>query len=146
MAKMKQYASPEWQSNPMLAQVREALKELDHIKDALKSLEALASGTPLAGAPGSMARLRNMMYRSDSPVRLYLWLISLNESFVGLQYLWSDRSLMGVQSAQEIVKAYVKEIHEADVKWKAMKLTAIGVAAGKKLAGDLNKQLGLFAD
>ena len=145
MAKLSRYASPEWQTNPFLAQVQEALAEVEHLRDTLKTFEEMASGVPMA-SPKSKKFVRDVINRGQAPLRLYGWLVSLNESFVGLHYLLSERSLTGVSQAQGAVQALIKDINAADFKWKAMKLAAIAAAEGKKVADAMNKEGGIFGD
>lgn len=80
------YSDPLWRTNPVLAQVREALNEVEHIRSALKDLESIAGGHMGAPATEVKVMLEAIAKMMNLPAlkRLDGWSSSLTESEIGL--------------------------------------------------------------
>ena len=79
------YLDPAWHTNPVLAQIREALQEVEHIRMALKDLERLASAP--ARPPSDLRFLVELLGKVALLQRLHRldgWSASLTESEIGL--------------------------------------------------------------
>jgi hypothetical protein len=102
-------SDPAWVANPLLVEVQEALREVQHIQRALKQLEAAASKPtqPCFKNEGFMRVLGSSKFSE--------WLASLNETHVALIYLATDPRTVnrGVWASW-----YLKsELDKADRRW-----------------------------
>jgi hypothetical protein len=114
---MSKYSDPLWQTNPVLAQIREALSEVEHIRAALKALEAkaMAFPGPLKQEPGFL-HLGGLL-NAVGLTRLDGWSKSLTESEIGL---WTMLELDG-HFARFFADQRKRFIDQQVLKWSAMK-------------------------
>ena len=114
---MSKYSDPLWRTNPVLAQIREALSEVEHIRAALKVLEARAIASPgPAEATPDFPHLKGLLNAIEL-TRLDGWSKSLTESEIGL---WTMLELDG-HFARFFADQRKKFIDQQVLKWSAMK-------------------------
>jgi hypothetical protein len=129
---MSKYADPLWQTNPVLAQVREALKEVEHIRMALLEIEADAKRL---SSPAGSFTFRDFVMRMVSAGnldRLDGWSSSLTESEIGLHaMIGPDRK------AKELVQRRKRFLDEQFMKWSMILAGQHMLKIGTQLAGFL---------
>ncbi len=125
---MSKYSDPLWQTNPLLAQVREAQKEVEHIRAALRELEQVA--TRFGATQSNFSDMLVQMGSMFPLARLDGWCKSLAESEIGLWAMTSKG-----QAGRALLQERKRFLDEQYMKWTIIMTGKGAVRIGTKVAG-----------